>query len=215
MQAIPMMSGRSHSQFLASAHKWEYPAGAGCPAILDDQPAVADAEGGVVTKQSRGICGPESWYAGVFQHAPELWGTLHGDRLLQHAPRMWPHRGTWTFIMHGSIRASPKMAHRRSEASTVTRLGIRSRAGAALSRAGRTRCAPTLGVSLSEPPGGPRRSWRPRGSRGLCCSPRRYARALLGLANSPSSDCSSIAGPHFEYASSSWVAASESTGGAM
>jgi hypothetical protein len=42
------------------------------------------------------------------------------------------------------------MAHRRSEASTVTRLGTRSRAGAALSRAGRTQCAPTLGVSLLE-----------------------------------------------------------------
>ena len=48
------------------------------------------------------------------------------------------------------LRTASKMVRGRSEASTVTRPGIRSRAGAALSRAGRTQCAPTPGVFLSD-----------------------------------------------------------------
>jgi len=35
-----------------------------------EESAAADAEGGVATKQSRGILGRELWYAGVFQQAP-------------------------------------------------------------------------------------------------------------------------------------------------
>jgi hypothetical protein len=59
-------------------------------------------------------------------------------------------------VFHRTLRTSNMTARRRGHASNVTRRGIRSRAGAALSRAGRTslqsrdlrRCAPTPGVFL-------------------------------------------------------------------